>query len=478
MLRLFNTLTRKIEVFKPIKTGLIRIYVCGPTVYNYVHLGNLRAYIFTDLLRRYFEYRHYKVKEIMNITDVDDKTISGSQKQKKTLKIFTEFYLKTFLKDLKSLNIEKPEIMPRATQHIKEMVALIKILLKKGFAYKAKDGSIYFQISKFPNYGKLAQIEKQKLKSNVGGRLNIKDEYNKEELNDFVLWKAWKPSDGEVFWETELGKGRPGWHLECSVMSMKYLGPHFDVHSGGVDLIFPHHTNEIAQSEAATGKKFVNYWLHNAHLIVEGEKMSKSLGNFYTLKDIKNKKLNPLLLRLILLKTHYRQTLDFSFKNFDEVKAIASRFLNFLIELDFIRNTGKNNLAIKQLIADCRNKFETGLDDDLNISSALAELFNFMNEVNNLMKSLNTSQAKEIKQFIFEIDGVLGITKPLYQQYQQNLDKLLKDKAVKSLLTQRAEMRKKKDYREADKIREKLLEKGVIINDTKEGFNARLAEIL
>ncbi|MFA5084636.1 MAG: DALR domain-containing protein, partial [Candidatus Paceibacterota bacterium] len=279
-------------------------------------------------------------------------------------------------------------------------------------------------------------------------------------------------------WNTDLGKGRPGWHIECSVMSMKYLGPHFDIHGGGVDLIFPHHTNEIAQAEAATGKKFVNYWLHNAHLIVEGQKMSKSLGNFYTLKDIETKKLNPLLLRLILLKTHYRQILDFSFNNFDEAKAIASKFLNFLIELDFVKSGEKNNLKIEPLMTEYRKKFEETLDDDLNISPALAGLFNFMNEINNSMNSLNAGQAEKIRQFIFEIDSVLGFVKPIYEQYGKKLKALLNDKTVKSLIARRAEFRKNKNYREADKIREELLEKGVIINDSEKGFNARLADIL
>ena len=478
MLYLFNSLNRKIEVFKPIKSGLVKLYVCGPTVYNYATIGNLRAYIFADLLRRYLEYRNFKVKHVMNITDVDDKTIRESQKQKKTLKEFTNLYLRAFLGDLKSLNIELPGVMPKATGHIREMANLIKTLLKKGFAYKTEDGSVYFKISKFPRYGELAQIEKQNLKSNIEGRLNIQDEYNKDELNDFVLWKAWKPSDGEVFWNTDLGKGRPGWHIECSVMSMKYLGPHFDIHGGGVDLIFPHHTNEIAQAEAATGKKFVNYWLHNAHLIVEGQKMSKSLGNFYTLKDIETKKLNPLLLRLILLKTHYRQILDFSFNNFDEAKAIASKFLNFLIELDFVKSGEKNNLKIEPLMTEYRKKFEETLDDDLNISPALAGLFNFMNEINNSMNSLNAGQAEKIRQFIFEIDSVLGFVKPIYEQYGKKLKALLNDKTVKSLIARRAEFRKNKNYREADKIREELLEKGVIINDSEKGFNARLADIL
>ena len=478
MLRLFNTLTRKIEFFKPIKAGLVKLYVCGPTVYNYIHLGNFRAYIFADLLRRYLEYRDFKVKHAMNITDVDDKTIRESQKNKKTLKEFTGFYCRAFIKDLNELNVKLPEIMPRATEHIKEMAELAKTLLKKGFAYKTGDGSVYFKIAKFPRYGKLAQIDKQGLKPNIKGRLNAEDEYNKEELNDFVIWKAWKPSDGRVFWQTDLGKGRPGWHLECSAMSMKYLGSHFDIHSGGVDLIFPHHTNEIAQSEAVVGQKFVNYWLHNAHLIVEGQKMSKSFGNFYTLKNIKERKLNPLLLRLILLKTHYRQTLDFSFANFEEAKAIALKFLNFLIELDFVQNKEKNNVKIESLIAACRKKFEAALDDDLNISLAMTALFDFLNEINNRMKSLNVNQIKKIKQFIFEIDSVLGFMEPIYRQYQGKMNKLLENKAVKSLLAGRTESRKNKDYQTADKIRQKLAKKGIVINDTEKGYNARLTDIL
>lgn len=489
MLRLFNTLTRKIENFKPIQKGRVKIYNCGPTVYNYVHLGNLRAYVFIDLLKCYLEYRDFKVKHVMNITDVDDKTIQGSQKAKKTLKEFTNFYLRTFLRDLKSLNIQPADIMPRATDHIPEMVNLIKILLKRGAAYKANDGSIYFKMAKFPEYGRLAQINKQSLKKNADKRLNIEDEYSKENINDFVLWKAWRKNDGKVFWQTDLGKGRPGWHIECSAMSMKYLGNAFknsnfygersrtiDIHSGGIDLIFPHHTNEIAQAEAATGQKFVNYWLHNAHLIVEGQKMSKSLGNFYTLQDIKTKKLNPLLLRLILLKTHYRQTLDFSFKNFEEVRAIALKFLNFLIELDEKQSkTTAPSANINKLIMACRNKFEEALDDDLNISRALAEIFDFMNKINIMTSDvINIKQAREIKKFIFEIDSVLGFIKPFYQNYQNKKNKLLKNKTIQSLLKKREELRKTKNYAAADKIRKQLLKKGIVINDTEKGYNARL----
>lgn len=480
MLHLYNTLTRKIETFKPLQKGRVKIYSCGPTVYDYAHLGNLRAYVFIDLLKRYLRYSDFKVKHAMNITDVDDKTIRGSQKAKKTLKEFTNFYLRTFLKDLKTLNIQLPNFMPRATEYIPEMVNLVKILLKKDFAYKASDNSIYFKIAKFLKYGELAQINKQDLKTNAGQRLNVEDEYSKENINDFVLWKAWRKSDGKVFWQTDLGKGRPGWHIECSAMSMKYLGPRLDIHSGGVDLIFPHHTNEIAQAEAATGQKFVNYWLHNAHLIVGGKKMSKSLGNFYTLQDIKKKKINPLLLRLILLKTHYRQILDFSFKNFNEARTIASKFLNFLIKLDAVQNKKSNNLKIKKLIVASRTQFQKSLDDDLNISLAFSEIFNFMNEVNNLTTSnvVNKQQTQEIKKFIFEIDSVLGFIKPLYQDYQKKKNELLKNKTIKDLLKTRVKLRKNKDYQTADKIRIELFKKGTIINDTPKGYNVRLVDIL
>ena len=319
MLKLFNTLTRKIKVFKPIKKNKVGMYSCGPTVYNFAHIGNLRAYVFADILKRYLKYGGFKVKHVMNITDIDDKTIRDSQKKGQTLREFTEFYTKAFIEDINSLNIEMPDILPKATKHIPEMASLIKKMLKNGSAYKSK-GSIYFNISKFKKYGELAQLEKRNLKQNASKRLNISDEYEKEEVNDFVLWKAWQKKDRDIFWETEIGKGRPGWHIECSAMSMKYLGESFDIHTGGADLVFPHHTNEIAQSEAATGKKFVNYWTHNEHLLVKGKKMSKSLGNFYTLRDIQEKGYNPLLLRLILLKTHYRKILDFSFDDFEKAK--------------------------------------------------------------------------------------------------------------------------------------------------------------
>ena len=291
-LKLYNTLTRKKEVFKPINKNSVGIYLCGPTIYNHVHIGNLRAYLFADILRRYFEFKDYKIKEVMNLTDVDDKTIRDSQIKKKSLKEFTKEYEKGFLEDIKSMNLETPEFIPKATEHIPEMINLIKDLLNKKFAYKSEDG-IYFSIKKFKNYGKLAGIKLADLKTGASERVG-EDEYEKENARDFALWKFYTKEDGNVFWETEFGKGRPGWHIECSAMSMKYLGKSFDIHMGGEDLIFPHHENEIAQSEASTGKKFVNYWLHNGWVLVDGKKMSKSLKNFYNLKDIIKRGYSPL----------------------------------------------------------------------------------------------------------------------------------------------------------------------------------------
>ena len=476
MLKLFNTLTRRIEEFKSIKKGKVGLYSCGPTVYNFIHIGNYRAYIANDLLKRYLKYLGFKVKHVMNITDVDDKTIRDSQKAKKTLKEFTDFYLKFFLEDLEDLNIEMPDVMPKATEHIEDMVNLIKKIKKNGYAYRANN-SIYFKISKFPNYGELAQLDKQSLKQNADKRLNIKDEYEKENVNDFVLWKAWDETDGEVFWQTAIGKGRPGWHIECSAMSMKYLGEHFDIHSGGVDLIFPHHTNEIAQSEAAAGKKFVNYWLHNAHLIVNGQKMSKSQGNFYTLKDLKEKKYKPLLLRIILLKTHYRQILNFTFEEFEESRAIALRLINFLINLDYVQNKKSNNLKIDHFIESYRKNFKKAMDNDLNISRAFSVVFDLVNEINKSIALLTVRQAKKIKNFIFEIDKVFGFIEKLYNEYKSLLEEKIEDKKIRQLLKEREKARERKDFRKADFLRQKIAAQGLLIEDLKEGFLLKVKDL-
>lgn len=473
MLHLYNTLSRKIEVFKPNKKKEVRMYNCGPTVYDYAHLGNLRSYIFVDFLKRYLRYSGYEVKHITNITDVDDKTIKGSRQKHKSLKEYTDFYLKMFIGDLKTLNIELPDIMPKATKHINEMVNLIKILLKNGYAYESNH-SIYFKISKFKNYGNLSGIKipvyrqaGQKLKE--GTKTHLEDEYGKEEMGDFALWKGWQKKDGDVFWKTEIGKGRPGWHIECSAMSMKHLGKNFDIHAGGIDLIFPHHTNEIAQSESATGKKFVNYWLHNAHLLVNGEKMSKSLGNFYTLRDIEKKGYNPLLLRLILLKTHYQKTLDFNFENFEEAKSIAEKILNFLIELDAIKNKKENHFDAARKISQSREGFKKAMDDNLNASVAFSSIFEFISDAYKNIGEINAKQVKIIKNYILEIDGVFGFIKPLYNAYKKKLSETIKNPKIKKLLEERTKLRMSKRYEAADKIREKLLQENVIIKDAANG---------
>lgn len=494
MLKIYDTLTKKKRIFKPLKDKRVNLYSCGPTVYNYAHLGNFRAIIFYDLLKRYLKYSGYKVKHIMNITDVDDKVIRDSQKAGKSLKEYTDFYLKAFLEDMDSLNIQMPDVMPRATEYIKEMVALIKKLEKSGYAYRADTrpdepfgrDSMYFSISKFKNYGKLADLEKRELKENAEGRLSHADEYEKENAQDFVLWKSWRPEDGDVFWETELGKGRPGWHIECSAMAMKLLGKTFDIHCGGVDLIFPHHTNEIAQSEAATGQKFANYWMHNAHLLVDGQKMSKSLGNFYTLRDIIGKGLDPLFLRIILIKTHYRQTVDFSFDGFVEAKAIADKFMDFLLNLDFAGGIAsseyllamtKNNIRndTDKMISVAKKNFQKTMDDDLNVSAALAVTFDFMTEINKISE-LGVGQAGKIKKFIFEIDSVFGFIEKYYGDYLTELNKQSKNPEIKSLLGEREKARQNKDYKTSDEIRAKILEFGIVIEDRKTGYILKLAK--
>lgn len=446
-LKLYNTLTKKKEVFKPIKKDFVGMYVCGPTIYNYVHIGNLRAYIFPDILRRYLEFSGYKIKEVMNLTDVEDKTIRDSQKAGESLRKFTEKYEKAFLEDIKSMNLEKPEIMPRATEHIPEMVAIIKKLLDKGIAYKTDDG-IYFSIKKFKNYGKLSGINLDELKAGASERVE-KDEYDKENANDFALWKFYDKKDGDVFWETEIGKGRPGWHIECSAMSMKYLGENFDIHTGGVDLIFPHHENEIAQSEAVTGKKFVNYWIHNEWVLADGKKMSKSLGNFYTLKDIIGKDYSPMDLRYFYLSKSYRQQINFTLENLENSKNSLTRLNNIISNLDKNQKKNKKNIdgAIEQ--------FSKIMDDDLNFSRALSFLWEILRD-----ERLSDSEKYELA---LEFDKVFGLNLGKEEKFEI-------PKEVKKLAEEREAARKEKNWKKSDELREKIKEKGFIIGDNKEGY--------
>lgn len=456
-LRFTNTLTRRKEEFKPIEDGHVKMYTCGPTVYDYAHIGNFRAYTFEDILRRYLKYKGYEVMQVMNLTDIDDKTIKGCQEESISLDDYTARYKEAFFEDLDSLRIERAELYPEATKHIDEMVEIVKVLLDKEYAYKA-GGSIYYKISKFPEYGKLSRMDISQLK--VGARV-ASDEYEKEEVSDFALWKGWDKADGPVFWKTDLGKGRPGWHIECSAMSMKYLGNHFDIHCGGVDNIFPHHENEIAQSKAATGEEFVNYWLHNEYLIVEGRKMSKSLGNYYTLRQIVEKGYPSVAVRYLLMATHYRQQLNFTFEGLDAAKGALERLWDFIDNVSSIRG-GEPNPAVDEYIGKALRKFEESLDDDLNISPALAAVFDFVHDVNRMIHEgeLSSADGAKVLDTMSRFDSVLGI---------MEREKADIDSEIEGLIASRNEARKNKDFAMADKIRDDLLARGIVLEDSPEG---------
>ena len=463
----FNTLTRRKEQFTPIEPDKVQMYTCGPTVYDYAHIGNFRAFLFEDLLKRWLEYRGYTVTHVMNLTDVDDKTIRGSQKQQVPLKQYTEHYANAFFEDINALNVKPATHYPKATDHIPEMVALVKTLIAKSYAYKSQDGSIYYAINKFKNYGQLSHINVQELQA--GARVKT-DEYTKEEAQDFALWKAWTPEDGDVFWETELGKGRPGWHIECSAMSMRYLGETFDIHCGGIDNMFPHHENEIAQSEAATGKKFVNYWLHNEHLLVEGHKMSKKLGNFYTLRDLLGKGYDPIAIRYLLLSTHYRAQFNFTFEGLDAAKSAVERLRNFVRRLQGADGKGSHG-KVDSAVHAVQTDFGCAMDDDLNISVALGALFDFVRDVNGLLDAgvVSKKEADLAAAEMHEFDAVLGVIGDVKQE--EALPKEAED-----LIRKREEARIAKDWAAADAIRTKLREIGVIVEDTPQGVRWRLVK--
>lgn len=457
MIRFFNTLSGKLEPFRAITDGEVKLYTCGPTVYDYAHIGNFRAYIFEDLLKRFLVFMDYRVTQVMNITDVDDKTINGANAEGVTLQEYTKKYIDSFFEDIDTLRIARANHYPKATEHIPEMVKMIKGLLDKGYAYE-KDGSVYFSIAKFPDYGRLSKINLEELKP--GERVEA-DEYEKESANDFALWKHKK--EGEPFWETEIGPGRPGWHIECSVMSTKYLGETFDIHCGGTDNMFPHHENEIAQSEAYFGKKFVNYWLHCRHLIVDGEKMSKSKGNFYILKDLFQKNIDPVVLRFLLLSTHYRKMLNFTFEALDQANASLQRIKDFLYELKNHPFKEGESKAVSNIVEKTRKNFAAGLSDDLNISVALRALFDMIREVNSLIakNKVFSQDAEKLTNLIHSIDSVLGV---LPEEKQELLPAEITKK-----IEEREKSRKDKDFESADRIRDDLLDLGIILEDTKNG---------
>ncbi len=473
-LKFYNTMTRKKEAFKPLRKGLVRIYSCGPTVYDYAHIGNFRAYMAADLVRRYLKYKGFRVKQVMNITDVDDKTIKGSRKEGIPLAEFTKKYEKAFFEDIDTLNIERVEKYPKATRHIKVMLALVKTLLRKGYAYKARDG-VYYSISKFRDYGKLARLEKAQLKA--GARVK-QDLYDKEHARDFALWKLWDKEDGDVFWVEQFGKekvkGRPGWHIECSAMSMKYLGKTFDIHTGGIDLIFPHHQNEIAQSEGATGKQFVRYWLHNEHLVIGGEKMSKSLGNFCTLRQLVDKKEKrppkishqlgdildneheSMVIRYLLLATHYRQKLNLTGTGLKHAKHALDRLREFVANA----RKGRDGKGVEALVKKAKADFEKSMDDDLNIPEALSVIFEFVRKANRL------GAGKKALEQMLDFDKVLGLklSKAIEWKTPEQAEP-----GIRKLILKREKLRKDKKFKESDKIRAGLRKKGIVLEDTKKG---------
>ena len=444
-LKFYNTLTRKKEIFTPIDPLNVGFYSCGPTVYNYPHIGNYRAYIFADILKRVLLYKGYKVKHIMNLTDIDDKTIRASQKEGKTLKEFTEFYTEEFLKDIKVLNILEPTKFTKATDYIPEMVEIIKKLLDKKLAYKSNDGSIYFDIKKFKNYGALSHIVPEEQKENAGGRIKT-DEYEKENVQDFALWKAWDKEDGDVFWNTDLGKGRPGWHIECSAMAMKNLGEQIDIHTGGVDNIFPHHENEIAQSEGATGKQFVKYWMHNEWVLVDQKKMAKSANNFYTLRNLIEKGINPVAYRFWLLMANYRTRVNFSYPALEATETALKRLYGLYL--------GLGDAHHGHVHKEYQNKFKEYLEDDLDTPRALSLLWD-------VMKDKNMSVGDK-KATILDFDKVLGLG-------FENLKEEKIPENILKLTNEREEARNNKDFKKSDELRKEINSLGYEVKDTARG---------
>jgi cysteinyl-tRNA synthetase len=465
MLKFHNTLSRKIEEFQPLTDGRVRMYTCGPTVHNYIHIGNLRTFIFEDLLRRTLKHLGYQVTQVMNITDIDDKTIKGSQAQGITLNEFTAPYIRAFFDDLKTLNIEPAEVYPRATEHIPEMVALIERLAAKGLTYDAEDG-IYFPIARFPHYGRLSGFDINQVK--VGARVS-QDQYDKEDARDFALWKKEKP--GEPAWDAPFGRGRPGWHIECSAMSMKYLGETFDIHTGGVDNIFPHHENELAQSEGATGKPLARYWLHSEHLMIEGEKMAKSLHNFYTLRELLDKGNAPMAIRYLLLSTHYRKRLSFTYEGLEGAQSVIRRFSDLKLRLNEVIQAGgkkKGHKPLSTALGVQKQAFDSALEDDLSISPALAAVFEVMRVANISLEegTISAEQAQSALEFLATVDKVLGIMG--VDQAEERLPQEILD-----LVEKREQARQARNYKLADELRKRIETQGYLLEDTPQGARVK-----
>ncbi len=473
-LRFFNTYSRQLENFEPRDPAgrKTAIYTCGPTVYSRAHIGNFRAYIFEDLLQRHLELRGYKVHRVMNITDVDDKTIRGAHEAGIPLSKFTAQFKEAFFEDIEKLRIKRADEFPAATdqRYINRMIEMIATLISRGLAYQAEDKSVYFRINKFPDYGKLAHFDLTQLQST--GRVKH-DEYDKEHIGDFALWKAWDEEDGEVAWESPWGRGRPGWHIECSAIATASLGEQIDIHCGGVDNIFPHHEAEIAQSEGVTGKKFVRYWLHCAHLLVDGQKMSKSLGNFYTLPDVLEKGYTGREIRYALMRVHYRAPLNFTWGGMNEARESLGRIDDWLARL---RETSAEKIDKEKNTTQPGQQFEEALDDDLNISAALGFLFESIRETNRAMDrgELDSASAHSWLNWWERVNGVLSL--PPGVQLRASLDFKGELQAVHipaeiaELVRQREEARLAKDFQKSDELRDELSARGWEMRDTKEGY--------
>ncbi|MBV9008211.1 MAG: cysteine--tRNA ligase [Verrucomicrobia bacterium] len=460
MIRLFNTYSRELEEFAPLNPPEVSMYTCGPTVYSHAHIGNFRAYIFEDLLQRHLESSGFNVHRVMNLTDVDDKTIRGAREAGVSLGEFTAPFKRAFFEDLETLRIKRADDFPAATdpQYISRMIAMISQLMAHGFAYQAEDKSIYFRIKVFPEYGKLAHLNLDELRPS--GRVRS-DEYEKENIGDFALWKAWDEADGDVSWDSPWGRGRPGWHIECSAMATALLGEQIDIHCGGVDNIFPHHEAEIAQTEGVTGKKFVRYWLHCAHLLVDGQKMSKSLGNFYTLRDVIGRGYTGREVRYALLRVHYRAPLNFTFEGMDEARQALTRIDEWLARLHECCATPPLARENESQPARFRNFFDA-LDDDLNISGALGFLFESIRETNRALdaKQLSADEARTWLESWRRVNQVLVLEESSAATLSPEIEILAR---------QREQARASKDFRRSDELRNELNARGYDVRDTKDG---------
>ena len=454
-IRFFNTLTRQVEDFTPREPGLVRLYTCGPTVYNFAHIGNFRAYVFEDLLQRHLEFRGYRVDRAMNLTDVDDKTIRGCRAAGLPLADFTAPFKKAFFDDLDTLRIKRANHFPEATEvvHIDRMISMISTLVEKGHAYRADDGSVYFRIRSFLNYGHLAHFHLEDLRDGV--RVS-NDEYEKENVGDFALWKSWSEADGDVGWESPWGRGRPGWHIECSAMATGILGPELDIHCGGEDNIFPHHEAEIAQSECCTGKPFVRLWMHCRHLQVEGSKMAKSAGNFFTLRDLMEKGWSGREVRYALISVKYREPLNFTFEGLAGARSALQRLDEWTARLRETAGSETSESPVEGLEA-----FGEALDDDLNISAALAAVFETLRLTNRRMDegAISPTEARTLLNWLDGVNSVLAL--------EPEAEKI--PEVVEGLLVRRAEARASKDWKLSDTLRDEILAIGWMVKDTKDG---------